>query len=439
MRNTTETIEEPTRQIPVVEEVDVLVAGGGPAGIAAALAAAREGARTMLVERYGYLGGMITGANVVAILGGGDGEAAKARGITLEIRRRLEKFDAVTPLRYGDYRVDSEIFKWQVVEMLLEAGVNILFHTMACTPISGRRVRGKKEHGNDTVIGAFTESKNGRQAIRAKVTVDATADADLAFWAGCACDDKTHDVTLGIVIQGIDKEKVSAFANESPDEYQSVAEEATRLNGGVMLGKKRLLIDIDVADAVALTRAEIQLRRECFNALMYLQKHMPGYENAWVALTRPQIGVRQGRRVRGEYVMVDDDLRSSRHFHDGIARLGAHLIGYGNNYSIKGLDYDVPYRCLVPEKIDGILVAGRCISCDYEACNTLRLIVPCFATGQAAGCAAAIAAKDNCHPRQVSIEKLRTSLLGQDVYLGQEPIQKVRPRLNRGLSASWVE
>ena len=408
MRNTKDTIEEPARQIPVVEDVDVLVAGGGPAGIAAALASAREGARTMLVERYGYLGGMITGANVVAVLGAGDGQTAMARGITLEIGERLDKLGAITPLRYGDYRVDPEIFKWQAAEMLLEAGVTILFHTLATAPILQDGV----------VAGAFTESKNGRQAIKAKVTVDATADADLAFQAGCACDDETHDVTLGIVIQGIDREKVAAFARRSPDEHRAIVEKAAKLNGGVMLGKKRLLKGIDVADAFALTQAEIQLRRECFESLMYLREHMPGYENARVALTRPQIGVRQGRRVRGEYTVTIDDLLSNRHFHDGIARLGAYLPDYGTSYAIKGLNYDIPYRCLVPEQIDGILVAGRCISCDYQACNTLRLIVPCFATGQGAGCAAAIAVQDDCPPRQVSIEKLRKSLLSQKVHLG---------------------
>ena len=403
-----ETLCEPERQIPIVEDVDVLVAGSGPAGLAAALAAAREGANTVLVERYGYLGGMITGAHVVAIIGVGDGQKPLARGVTLEIRERLEKLNAVKPSRCGDYRVDAEIFKWQAVEMLHEAGVRIRLHTMACMPI----VDGQ------TVCGVFVESKSGRQAIRAKVTVDATADADLAFRAGCGCDNESHEVTLGIQIEGVDRMRVHEYQEKNPDAYEAAVQEVTRLNGGVMLGKKRLLKDIDVADAMDLTGAEIQLREECFNALFYLKDHVPGYEDAHVVDTHPQIGVRQGRRIHGVYRLTNDDLKSSRHFEDGIARLGVYFPDWGPNYAIEGLHYDVPYSCLVPEDVDGLLVAGRCISCDYVACNTMRLIVPCFATGQAVGCAGALVAKERCNPRDVAIERLRAGLIRQDVYLG---------------------
>ena len=173
-----------------------------------------------------------------------------------------------------------------------------------------------------------------------------------------------------------------------------------------------------MADAEDLTRAEIQLRQECFDAITYLQANLPGYEKSQVVETYPQIGVRQGRRIRGVYELKNEDLKSSRHFEDGIARLGVYFPDWGPNYAIEGLDYDVPYRCLVPETVDGLLVAGRCVSCDYTACNTMRLIVPCFATGQAAGCAAAIAARDNCAPRDVSMDTLRNALSQQDVYLG---------------------
>ena len=408
MNDVTDTIEEPSRPVPVVETTDVLVAGGGPAGIAAALAAAREGAATVLVERYGYLGGMITGAHVVWMNAGGDGTAPKVQGIFLEIRERLEKFGAVTPTRCGDYRVDAEIFKWQVAEMLLEAGVNLRLHTMACAPILQA----------GAVAGAFTESKAGRQAIRAQVTVDATADADLAYRAGCACEDEMHDVTLGLQVRGIEQKRVDDFRRESPAEYEAIMVEAMGLNGGSVLSRDRYLKGVDITDPAALTGAEIEFRRGFFATLAYLQENLPGYEKARIAATRDQIGVRLSRRVLGEYRLVDDDLKSSRHFPDGIARLGAYLVAYKDNYTIRGLDYDVPYRCLVPESVDGLLIAGRSVSCDYQTANTLRLIAPCLATGQAAGIAAAIAVHSDCTPRQVSTRRLREALQKQGAYLG---------------------
>jgi ribulose 1,5-bisphosphate synthetase/thiazole synthase len=410
----TDHVQEPARNIPVAADVDVLVAGGGPAGIAAALAAARAGARTMLVERYGYLGGMITGAYVVAIIGAGDGRVPIVRGITTEIRERMERFGAVRPRDDpGDYVVDAEIFKWQAVEMLQEAGVRIRLHTWACAPIMTE----------DGVAGVFAESKSGREAFRARVTIDVTADADLAVLAGCACDNETHDTTLGLVVEGVDQRKVDEFRRQSPAEYEAIVVEAMDLNGNKMPGQFRLLQGVDATDAESLTEAEIQLRHEGFQALMHLREHLPGYEDARVSLTWPQLGVRLSRRIHGLYRLTDDDLVASRQFPDGIARLGIYFPDWGPNYLIKGLRYDVPYRCLVPrlvrgQAVDGLLVAGRCLSADPIAGNTMRLLVPCLATGQAAGVAAAVAAREGCAPCDVPVEALRDELRAQDVYLG---------------------
>jgi ribulose 1,5-bisphosphate synthetase/thiazole synthase len=407
-------ILEPARNVSVAADVDVLVAGGGPAGIAAALAAARAGARTMLVERYGYLGGMITGAYVVAIIGAGDGRVPLVRGITTEIRERMERFGAVRARKDpGDYVVDAEIFKWQAVEMLREAGVRIRLHTWACAPIML----------DGGVAGVYAESKSGREAFRAKVTIDVTADADLAVLAGCDCDNETHDTTLGLIVEGVDQAKVDEFRRQSPAEYESIVVEAMEMNGGKMPGRFRLLQDVDATDAESLTEAEIKLRHEGFQALMHLRERLPGYEEARVSLTWPQLGVRLSRRVRGMYRLTDDDLKASRQFTDGIARMGVYFPDWGPNYAIKGLRYDVPYRCLVPcratgQPVDGLLVAGRCLSADPIAGNTMRLLVPCLATGQGAGVAATLAVDERCAPRDVSVQALRDELRAQDVYLG---------------------
>lgn len=403
-------IPEPSRPRPVVKDVDVLVAGSGPAGFAAALCAAREGAKTLLVERYGYLGGMMTGSLVTWVLGVADGEGnVKAKGITQELRERLEQHDGVTATnQHGGYNIDAEVFKWQAVEMLHEAGAQVLLHTLVCDPLMNA----------DRVAGVFVESKTGREAIRAKAVIDCTADADVAMRAGCACDDQTHDVTLRVMLQGVDKAKVAAFEKAEPGRYAAAVEEAKGLNAGNLLGVGALhMKDVDVGSAAALTDAEVTTRRDAFRSLAYLKEHMPGYENARISETLHQIGVRLGRRIEGEYVVTHDDVVSSRHFDDGIARLGAYLLGYAL-YGVPGLDYDIPYRCLVPKAIDGLLVAGRCISCDYEAGNSLRLIVPCFATGQAAGVAAALAVEAGVPLRTVDVPKLRERLLAQGVHLG---------------------
>jgi hypothetical protein len=221
----------------------------------------------------------------------------------------------------------------------------------------------------------------------------------------------------------VDQAKVEAFRRESPAEYEALVVEAMEMNGGRMPGASRLLAGIDATDADSLTQAEIQLRREGFQALLHLKERLPGYENAHVTLTWPQLGVRLSRRIEGLYRLRDEDLRTSTQFDDGIARLGVYFPDWGPCYKIKGLRYDVPYRCLVPclargQAVDGLLVAGRCISADPIAGNTMRLLVPCLATGQAAGVAAALAVRHGCAPRDVPVDELRAELKAQDVYLG---------------------
>ncbi|OQW96987.1 MAG: hypothetical protein BWK74_07315 [Desulfobacteraceae bacterium A6] len=406
----TEKILEPQREIPVRSKVDVVVVGGGPAGIAAAISSAREGAKTLLVERYGYLGGMMTGSYVTAVLGMGDGERQIIQGIAQEIHDRLDSLDinACEPVnKIGDYNTDAEIFKWYSIKMLEEAGAKILLHSLACSVI--------KE--NNYVRGIIVESKSGREAIFAKVVVDATADGDIACFAGAPYELSRYDVTLIMSVTGIVKEKVEDFKNKNLRKYEELILKAKKLNGGVLPEQLRYIKGYDVTDVNHLTEIEIETRKSAMESLIFLRKNLPGYEDAKISMTAPQLGVRESRRIKGEYTLSEEDILNNHKFPDSISRCGAHMVGY-ETYGTKGLEYDIPYRCLVPVKIEGLLCAGRCISTTHEAMNSMRLIGPCFATGQAAGVAAAIASRQNIYPRDISIDALQKRLKSQNVYMG---------------------
>ena len=399
---------EAAREIPVAREVDVVVAGGGPAGIAAAVAAARQGASTLLVERYGYLGGMMTGSWVTMVLGMGDGERQVIRGIAQEFRDRLAPLGGCSPVgKCGGYKVDAEMFQWLAITMLEEAGAQILLHSLVC----GAAVE------SNCVRGLIVESKSGRQAILAKVAVDATADGDLAHLAGARCEKATHDVSLRMSLAGVDQEKVKAFQDENPQRFDELIGRAKELAGGVMPGTIRHVPDVDVTDASALTAIEIELRKAAWAGVFFLRENVPGYEDARLANTAPQLGVRESRRIVGQYTLTDEDILASRRFPDSIGRSGVHMDGY-KLYDVPGIEYDIPYRCLVPESVDGLLASGRCVSTGHEAHNTLRILATCILTGQAAGVAAALAASCGVQPRALPIATLQDALKGQGAYLG---------------------
>ncbi len=223
------TILEPQRKIPVRGEFDVVVCGGGPAGIASAVSSAREGAITLLIERYGYLGGMMTGSYVTAVLGMGDGEKQIVRGFAQELYDRLNSLNINACRLFdksGDYDTDAEIFKWHSVKILEEAGTKILLHSLACSVI--------KE--NNLVRGIIVESKSGREAILAKVVIDATADGDIAHFAGVPYELSRYDVTLVTSVTDIDKEKVENFKNKNPEEFEKLMLKAKDINGGAPPG-----------------------------------------------------------------------------------------------------------------------------------------------------------------------------------------------------------
>lgn len=401
-------ITEPARKIPVVYEVDVVVAGGGPAGIAAAIAAARNGAKTLLVERYGYLGGMMTGSWVTWFLGFGDGEKQVVRGLADEFVRRLGEAGGLVTARNksGDVNSDAEVIKWLSIVMLEEAGAEMLLHSLVASAIV-----------EDSVVkGIIVENKSGRQAILARVVVDATADGDVAHFAGAETKTDNHDISLCLRIEGVNRQKFEEFKKSHFNEYQKLLQTLKDKEGEEPTSTPRFSgrSAIDVRD---LTFMENDSRKRIMKSLTFMKKHVPGYENARVACTAPQLGVRESRKIVGEYVLTEEDILASRKFSDTIGRCGAHMKGY-QLYDIVGLDYDIPYRCLVPNKVENLLAAGRCVSATHEAINTLRLIVPCMLTGEAAGTAAALAVAGKVAPRRVSVIELQNKLRKQGNNLG---------------------
>jgi ribulose 1,5-bisphosphate synthetase/thiazole synthase len=396
---------EPEKAIPILTEVDVLVAGGGPAGIAAAIAAARAGAKTMIVERYGYLGGMVTGSYVTYYMGFGNGNEQVIYGIAQETIDRLREVGGLTREqdKSGDCYGDAEIIKCISVIMLEEAGVEMLLHTWASSAIVE----------NNVCKGIVVENKSGRQAILAKTVIDATADADICVSAKVETKLDLHDITLCHSIDGIDTEKRHKFERENPELNKKLMEELNASGGKVVFhvpGKSAV-------NAADLTCVENETRKSLLKKLVFMRKNIPGCENAFINKTAPQLGVRESRKIVGEYTITVEDILNDRKFDDGVGRCGAYMEKY-ENYDKPGLSYDIPYRSLIPAKVDNLLTAGRCISATHEAINTLRLVVPCILTGEAAGTAAALSAMQDIPPRNLDVKKLQEKLIEQKNNLG---------------------
>ena len=422
------TIHEPGRDIPILDETDVLVAGGGPAGLAAAVAAARTGARVCLVEKHGFLGGMMTAGGVLNIRQYNDKQRLVIGGVGLELAERLAAAGGTLnkPQEGTFVRQDPEITKWVAQQMAQEAGVRLRFHTLACAAIK-----------RDSVLeGLIVENKSGRGALKAAVTVDATGDGDILALAGAAFEKSAADLqpmTLAFTAGGISfwpngfdaaaKEKMKAalaaktfpcpkspslFALRRPGEFYF---NATRITG-------------DCSDADSLTAAELEGRKQAMNLVAWLRANIPGCEKMDVLTTGAQVGLRESRRLKGLYTLTREDVLGYREFEDGIARsayaIDIHKAGGPGGemtYLEPGRSYAIPYRCLVPGTVDGLLASGRCLSCTHAALGSARVMVVCMATGQAAGVAAALAAQAGVPPRALSVPTLRHTLLHQKAIL----------------------
>ncbi|HXF82776.1 MAG TPA: FAD-dependent oxidoreductase [bacterium] len=435
---------DPGGRVPVIRECDVLVVGGGPAGQAAAVAAARAGADVVLAERYGYLGGLASGGMVLVLDDMCTETEISVGGLALEIIDRLRVHGAaVTPppedcfrndaairsrwVRWGFEHIysrqrpkpivyaasfDPEGWKQVSQEMALEAGVSLRFHSWFSRAIV--------EDG--AVRGAILETKAGRQAVRAGVTIDATGDGDVFASAGAPAVEGSYIITLVHRLAGVDTEAALRFEEAEPAAARAVDAQVKQILGGawdlwwlltprpgvVWCNCPHLpgLSGLSVED---LTRAEIEGRRRFMRLLEYIRTHYPGFQHAYILDAAPQIGVRQTRLLAGEYVVTKEDILEGRRFPDVIAR---------------GRDYYTPYRSLLPRGVDGLLVAGRCYSATPEAQRISREIPPLMVMGEAAGTAAVLSLSANVPPRRLDVAALQRRLLAQGVNLGMSaPVQ----------------
>jgi hypothetical protein len=448
---------ESARKVPVVAEVDVLVVGGGPSGVAAAVGAARTGARTLLIEQSGALGGMWTSGLVITLAGynswllsdrvrcvggvGGDWLAgAAAIGGAVD---------------HDGFALSSDPEKMKLVadRLVQEAGVDLLLHVLATYPIvEGGAVRG-----------VLIETVEGRFAIRAQVTVDCTGNGDVVARAGAnwtkgnTLQPMTMSMRIGNVhpTEGVDHlaaRQIPIGPDAGPlmepalSEYASVRADvpidipAMRdargrgelpVFGGPWFGgleKDVVWVNAtrivgDATDLRDLTRAEVQGRRDSFALFEYLRDTIEGFEAARLLQTSPQIGIRETRRLTGEYTMTGDDIRAGATFEDSVA-LGCWPIDVhptegevGSHSMFVPAPFGIPYRALVPATTDGLLAAGRCISVDREALGSVRVGATCAATGHAAGAAAALSALQNVRPRELDIAELRRTLRAQGALI----------------------
>ncbi|WP_218103799.1 FAD-dependent oxidoreductase [Paenibacillus hemerocallicola] len=459
MTNFAETVNV-SRKTAIAAEADVLVVGGGPAGIGAAIAAARKGARTVLVERYGFLGGNATASLVGPFMTSfsDDGQTQLIKGVFDELVRRMERLDgAVHPEKvrnltaYAGYRkhghdhvtpFDPEVMKLVAMEMMEEAGVRLFLHTFLVDAI----------REGDRVAGVLIASKSGLQAIRANVVVDCSADGDVAYRAGVpmktgrASDGLTQPMTLFFRMANIDDDAVDAYRAEHPEEGErlfagiidrkresgewTVARDKVAMyktpQDGVWRFNITRIQQLDGTSVEDLTRAELDGRRQVFQLVRFFRDCLPGFERAILIDTAAQVGVRETRRITGEYELTLDDLIAPTAFPDVIALCGYPVdihspTGAGGGCTDEfptANAYEIPYRSLVPVGLDNLLVAGRCISATHEALSAVRVMPPCFAMGQAAGVAAALCAERGTAPRRVDVNELQSELLKQNAYLG---------------------
>jgi hypothetical protein len=433
--------------LPVAAEVDVLVVGGGPAGIGAALGAARQGASVLVLEQFNCLGGVAGagGHGHISIYCAWADRLRVAGGVIYDVARRLVEEDAGWMNHHGVW-FEVEKLKYLLDRMMQEAGVRMLYYTFFCEAVV--------EDG--AVTGAIMQNKDGRQVVRAKRVIDCTGDGDVAASAGAPFeqgrpgDGKCQPMTLMFTIGGVDWARVEA---ERPDYQMREVWARAQVNGDMEPFQTTVMgfwwtptrpdqvginfthiTNVDSTRAADLTAATMEGRRQAFQSIDVFRKYVPGMEACYMVSTPNTVGIRESRRIVGPLVLTEDDMKAGRCWDDSIG-YGSffidihHIDGPGMDATVwhpePGFRYQIPYRILLPQGVENLLVAGRCVSVTHVALGSIRVMVQCALTGEAAGSAAALSLRDGVTPRQVDVADVQAELRAHGGILTEADVARV--------------
>jgi len=445
------------RHTPVRTEADVLVVGAGPSGITAALAAAEDGFKVALVERHGFVGGNLTiGLPVLGFLNQKSEQIIA--GIAEWIIQRLRAHNAAgehqpCPLHMSFTLIEPVAVKTVISDMLRERGVDVMLNTSCVEAIMD----------GDRLQGIVAESEAGRGQILAKVIVDCTGDGEVAFRAGVPCEQGderggVQPATLMFSMTGVDTNRLRLSICNEPDTYDtdhipadyyckhrrfiavglrgliqkarragfSIATDRTILITGLREGEVWVNMTrvkgVDGTDPCSVSAGEIEAARQMDEIVRYLIELVPGFEESQLARIAPFLGIRETRRIVGRYILTRDDILECRRLDDAIA-VGGYPIDLhhpaNNSCTLEWCSdcYDIPYRSLLPQRVDGLLVAGRCVSTTHEAMAAIRVMATCMAMGEAAGRAASIAVREGVAPSDIKVRRLQEELRTHGAYL----------------------
>jgi FAD dependent oxidoreductase len=442
-------VEEPARSTLVYGEFDVVVSGGGPAGLMAAAAAARAGYSVLLLERYGFLGGAGTAGGLSTFCGlhaKVHGEHRRViHGLADELLDRLGKLDALNAphLTINDgiqaQAFDISGYKIAADELVTSSGARILFHALAVDVIMA---------ADDTIAAILIESKSGRAAVRGRIFIDATGDADLAAWSGAPFEKSPRLLypSLMFRINGVD----IGLAGERPWRTVEQLMDAAERAGTHSFPRKKPIVRpqrnplewranltqlsnadgsaIDGTDVDQLTRGELQGRQQALDTFTFIRDNTPGFGDSYIVDIAPQIGIRETRRIVGAYQLTEDDVRDCADFGDTIGVNGwpveAHVAGtvefrWPRGDNPRGFN-QLPFRMILPQRIANLYVIGRCASMTHDAQSAARVTGPCFAMGEAAGTAAGLALSAGISCAAVDVAQLQRQLERAGAYLGRE-------------------